>query len=385
MAYLHRYLEEPIRNDLAAKMVFIGGPRQTGKTTMARRIAEQCGDYTYLNWDRRPDRESIIRETFPAKAGVLVLDEVHKYGNWRQVVKGLYDTRGESLKIIVTGSARLDYYRRGGDSLQGRYHYHRLLPITLTELPSPTQSDLERLYRYGGFPEPFLKTDEVFTRRWSKEYRSRVIEEDLNGLEMVKDISLLEHLALRLPDLVGSPLSLNSLRGDLGVSHQTIQRWVTILERLYAVFRIYPFGAPAIRAVKKEAKHYHFDWNQVGDRGARFENLVAVHLLKWCWFRNDSLGYDTELCYVRDTDGREVDFAIVENGKPMAFIECKYADRQPSKSLRYVKSKFPGIPATQVCFEECDDYINRDGIRVCPAVVLLREFAVPDVSPTGAS
>jgi predicted AAA+ superfamily ATPase len=328
----------------------------------------------YLNWDAATDREKIIKETFPAGPGFLILDEIHKYSRWRQVVKGLFDKRREELQILVTGSARLDYYRRGGDSLQGRYHFYRLLPLTYAELGSDSQSTVKDLMVYGGFPEPFRMQSERQTRRWSREYRSRVIQGDLSDLENVQDLGMIESLAIRLPELVGSPLSLNALREDLQVSHQSVSRWIAMLENLYMIFRVYPFGAPKIRAVKKEAKHYHLDWTVVTDWGVRFENLVACHLLKWCFYRQDTQGHDTELRYFRDVDKREVDFIIVENRLPIHFIECKTAEKEVSPALRYLKVRFPSVTSTQVVLEGDLDLVTKDGIRLCSADRFLKDL-----------
>jgi predicted AAA+ superfamily ATPase len=375
--YIKRYIETNVAQDLGKKMVFIGGPRQSGKTTMAKNICfpgKNLETERYLTWDALDDRHRIMKEDFPAGKGALVLDEIHKYSRWRQTVKGLFDKRGHELRILVTGSARLDHYRRGGDSLQGRYHFYRLLPLSLAELAQPTRSTLTDLLTYGGFPEPFLSASEKESNRWSNEYRSRVVLEDLRDLELVHDINLLDRLSLRLPELVGSPLSINSLREDLEVSHKAVTRWVSLLENLYAIFRIYPFGSPKIRAVKKEAKHYHMDWTLVKNPGARFENLIACHLLKWCFFLQDSEGRNLELRYFRDIDKREVDFVIVENGKPAQFIECKLAGTDVSSALRYLKERFSSVASTQVVLETEKDIVTKDGIRVCPAHVFLKEF-----------
>ena len=366
-----------MRSDLSRKMVFIGGPRQSGKTTLAKHLCKQKGvevDKRYFNWDAAEDRENIMRERFPAGAGPLVLDEIHKYSRWRQVVKGLFDKRGDELQILVTGSARLDYYRRGGDSLQGRYHFYRLLPLSCAELSIATMSTVQDLLMYGGFPEPFFLQSEKESRRWSREYRSRVILGDLADLENVQDVGIIEKMVLRLPDLVGSPLSLNSLREDLQVSHQSISRWVGMLENLYMIFRIYPFGAPKIRAVKKEAKHYHLDWTVVSDMAARFENLVACHLLKWVFYLQDLEGRDVELRYFRDVDKREVDFVIVEGNSPVHFIECKTSAREASQSLRYLKVRFPEVEATQVVLDNSVDLMTKEGIRLCSAHLLLKDL-----------
>jgi hypothetical protein len=375
--YLSRYIEAAVRSDLSRKMVFIGGPRQSGKTTLAKHLCHQEGFEAggrYFNWDAAEDRENIMREQFPAGPGLLVLDEIHKYSRWRQVVKGLYDKRGNELKILVTGSARLDYYRRGGDSLQGRYHFYRLLPLSCAELPLPTLSTVQDLLRYGGFPDPFLLQSERETRRWGREYRSRVILGDLADLEKVQDVGVVEKMVLRLPDLVGSPLSLNSLREDLQVSHQSISRWIGMLENLYMIFRIYPFGAAQIRAVKKEAKHYHLDWTVVPDMAAGFENLVACHLVKWVFYLQDQEGRNTELRYFRDVDKREVDFVVMEEDVPVKFIECKISSRDVSPSLRYLKARFPNVEATQVVLDKNIDLVTKDGIRLCSAHLFLKDL-----------
>ncbi len=372
-----RYVEPAIISDLSRKMVFLAGPRQSGKTTVAKKLlkaSKQDIETRYLNWDFAEDREKIIGESFPAGDGMLVLDEIHKYSRWRQTVKGLYDKRGDHLQIMVTGSARLDHYRHGGDSLQGRYHFHRLHPLSFAEIGGTSLSDLEDLLAFSGFPEPFLLASEKETKRWSREYRTRLVVEDLQDLERVKDIALVQQLVLRLPDLVGSPLSLNSLREDLQVAHQTVARWVQILENLYMIFRIYPFGSPTIRAVKKEAKHYHMDWTVISDPGARFENLVACHLLKWCHFLQDSEGRDMELRYFRDVDRREVDFVIMEDNKPLQFIECKSSRRERGRSLKYLKERFPQVEALQINLTSNKDVLDKHNIRLMPASKFLSQL-----------
>ncbi len=375
--YIHRYIEKTVFEDVKRKMVFVGGPRQSGKTTMAKQLCHAAGfdvKQRYMNWDASEDRENIILETFPTEPGFLILDEIHKYSRWRQVVKGLYDKRGDELSILVTGSARLDYYRRGGDSLQGRYHFFRLFPLTYTEIDPSGATTVNDLLVYGGFPEPFALQSEKESKRWSREYRSRIVRGELADLENVQDLGVIEKLSLRLPDLVGSPLSINALREDLQVSHQSVSRWITMLENLYMIFRIYPFGAPKIRAVKKEAKHYHLDWTAVKDKGKRFENLVACHLLKWSFFLQDTEGRDIELRYFRDVDKREVDFVIVEDGEPIHFIECKKSAKGFSRSLYYLKARFPSAKATQVSLENNADMMTKECVRLCPAHLFLPDF-----------
>jgi hypothetical protein len=365
---MKRYLAPQVERDLARKMVFIAGPRQVGKTTLALELLPDPAGY--LNWDVPEDRERILRRELPA-APILALDEIHKYHGWRNWLKGLWDRRGRKERILVTGSARLDYYRFGGDSLQGRYHMLRLHPFSVAELGIRDADGLKSLLALGGFPEPFLGGSEEEARRWSREYRNRLVREDLVGLEHVTDHGRLELLMLRLPELVGSPLSVNALREDLEVSHKAAERWLSILERLYAIVRLPPFGAPRIRAVKKARKHYHVDWSLVPGDGPRFENLVALHLLKWVHFESDARGRDLDLRFFRDVDGRETDFVVLENGRPIRLVEAKWADDAIAPGLRYLKARFPSAEAWQISATGKKDYLSPDGIRVAPAVGFL--------------
>jgi hypothetical protein len=351
-------------------MVFLGGPRQVGKTTLARSLLGRT-TRGYLGWDIDEHREQILRRELPP-VKFLVLDEIHKYRQWRNFLKGLFDAGPRDRRILVTGSARLDLYRRGGDSLQGRYHYLRLHPFSVAELALSSTRDLVQLATLGGFPEPFLGGSRTEARRWSREYRTRLVREDVATLENVQDLDTLELLALRLPRLVGAPLSINALREDLQVSHRTVSGWITILERLYAIFRVSPFGAPRIRAVKKAQKHYHLDWSVVEDEAARFENLVAGHLLKWVHHQQDVEGRELELRYFRDIDGREVDFVVTENDRPSVLVECKLSDAPVSQPLRYLLERFPDCEAWQISLRGKKDFETPEGIRVCPALGYLQ-------------
>jgi len=268
-----RYLFDNVKKSLQEKMVFVGGPRQVGKTTLAFQLlgAEKGSEPpAYLNWDIAAHRQAIMREEYPAESALIAFDEIHKFARWREAMKGFYDRYYPKKHALVTGSARLDFYRKGGDSLVGRYHYFRLHPFSLCEMSAkPTREDLDQLLRFGGFPEPLFAGSERGWRLWQKQRVSRVLEEDLLSLERVREVSLLGLLLDALPAKVGSPLSLQSLREDLQVSHESIQKWVQIFENLYLCFRLPPFGTSAIRAVKKEQKLYFWDWSQVAEPGAR--------------------------------------------------------------------------------------------------------------------
>ena len=375
---LERYLTDPIEDDLQRKMVFLGGPRQVGKTTLALALlrAIDTRHPGYLNWDSPQVRPGLLRGELPGEEPRLVLDEIHKFPRWRNLVKGLYDTEGDRVSLLITGSARLDQYRKGGDSLQGRYHYYRLHPLSLGELAAdPSPADLDALMQYGGFPEPFLAGNARMWRRWQRERQSRVLYEDLRDLENVRQVALVELLAEALPHRVGSPLSVRNLAEDLQVAHATVARWIEILENLYLCFRIPPFGAPRIRAVKKEAKLYLWDWSQTPGRGERFENLVACHLLKYCHFLEDTEGNRMQLRFLRDTDRREVDFVVTRDDAPLFAVECKSGDRSPSRVIEYFRQRTPIKNFYQVHLGRRDYVAN--GTRVLPFRTFCRELKLP--------
>jgi uncharacterized protein len=373
-----RYLRGPVEEDLKGRMVFIGGPRQVGKTVFAQGFLTppDIMHPAYLNWDDVQVRSSLMKGELPAGQPVIILDEIHKYARWRNLVKGFYDTRKTETAFIITGSARLDHYRKGGDSLHGRYHYYRLHPFSLRELNSnPSSTDVELLLRLGGFPEPLFRGEEKFWRRWQRERTHRVIYDDIRDLERVKEISLLELLAEELPRRVGSPLSVKNMREVLDVAHETVDRWVRVFERMYYCFRIPPHGAPRIRAVKKEQKLYLWDWTAVPERGARFENLVACQLLKYCHFVEDSEGYDMDLRFLRDTDKREVDFVVLKEGRPVFAVECKTGEKDISPALLYFKERAT-IPRCYQVHTGIRDY-EKEGIRVLPFFSFCKELEMP--------
>jgi len=376
-----RYIQSSVKKDLAKKMVFVGGPRQVGKTTLA--LGFLAGDATtenpaYLNWDDPESRALLLQGKIPRNQSLLLLDEIHKYARWRNLVKGLFDKHRSRLSILVTGSARLDYYRKGGDSLQGRYHYYRLHPFSLPELDADgLRASLDTLLRYGGFPEPLFAADEREWRRWQRDHRERVLREDLRDLERVREISLIELLLSHLPNCVGSPLSAASLGRLLQVAPATVENWIAILERLYVCFRIAPFGSSKIRAVRKEKKLYFWDWSEVPERGLRFENLVACQLLKYCHWIEDTQGYTMDLRYIRDTDKREVDFVVLRDGRPEFAVECKTGERSISSAAVYFKERTT-IPAFYQTHLGTQDYVDAGtGIRVIPFARFCRDLRLP--------
>lgn len=376
---IDRYLQTTVAGALKRKMAFVGGPRQVGKTTFALGFLGAKADEThpaYLNWDHPAVPPALRRAELPPRESLLVLDEIHKYARWRNLLKGIYDTEKSRRRILVTGSARLDYYRKGGDSLAGRYRYFRLHPFSLREMArAPVRSDVHALLKFGGFPEPLIAQNEAGLRIWRRDRLSRVVREDLRDLEQVREISLVEHLTDLLPSRVGSPLSVKSLREDLQVDHKTVERWLQILENLYVCFRVAPYGSPRIRAVKKERKLYLWDWTGIEDIGPRFENLVAAQLLKYCHWVEDTEGHAMELRYLRDTDRREVDFVVLRERKPLFAVECKSGEKAIGPAVRYFAERTPIPRFYQVHLGE--RHFETGKVTVLPFPQWCRELELP--------
>ncbi len=374
-----RYLTEAIVNDLNDKMIFLGGPRQVGKTTLAESIGKS--DYLhsqYLNWDNLQDREIIISYAFQGNAKLLIFDELHKYKDWKNHIKGIFDKYKKQFHMMITGSARLDLYRKGGDSLQGRYFYYRLHPFSIAELvgnkftgvvlkaldfpdsSKKNQNLLNNLWKFGAFPEPLFKQKEVFLKKWQNNRLDRLVKEDIRDTVFVRDLSSLQLLTNILPSKVASLLSINSLTNDLQVTFKTVSAWIEILENFYYHFRIYPFQSSLIKSLRKEPKLYLWDYSQVKDEGAKFENLIASHLLKFVHYLYDTQGQKAQLYFLRDQEGREMDFLVTIDEKPWFSVEVKLSDTSFSKQIKYFSERLK-IPFNyQVVMKPDIDFLQND-------------------------
>jgi len=371
-----RYIYPAILEFMQKRMVFVGGPRQVGKTTLCLAFLKEAraSSEAYLNWDDLESRKILKAGHLPSQK-VLLFDEIHKFKDWRNLIKGFYDKQKSQHQFLVTGSARLDIYRRGGDSLLGRYRYLNLHPLSVPELGLNSKSDLETLLKFGGFPEPFFMASEKEWRLWQRERLYRVVNDDIRDLEQLREYSSIELLAEELPRRVASPLSIKSLGEDLKVNPRTVEKWVQILEKVYYCFRILPFGAPRIRAVKKEKKLYLWDWSSIDSDGAKFENFVASHLLKYCDFIQDTEGHRMELRFLRDTDKREVDFVVLKDKQAIFAVECKTGQDHVSPHIRYFKERCSIKKFYQVHLGT-KDYQTQDGVRVLPFHTFCQEVGL---------
>ncbi|HDP95936.1 MAG TPA: ATP-binding protein [Candidatus Aminicenantes bacterium] len=349
---MKRYLEPFVVRDLAQKIVFLSGPRQVGKTTLARQL---INPHAYLNFDSAHDRKMIQDAEWDRSVPLVVFDELHKKKKWKSWIKGAFDTEGIPPGLLVTGSARLDTYRKGDDSLAGRFFHYRLHPLSVAEivryLETDPQKALDGILATGGFCEVYLRGEETFARRWRRSHLDTIVRQDLMDLNAVRDIKAIEILIDLLRDRVGSTVSFSSLARDLEVSVQTVKHWLTLLESLYVIFPVRPYHKQISRSILKAAKYYFFDTGAVkNEPGARLENAVATALLKEAHFLEDTLGHRMQLCYLRDKEKREVDFLVVRDGKPEKMIEVKLKEESFSPSLFYFSRFFQNIERFQVVY-----------------------------------
>ncbi|MFH1594127.1 MAG: ATP-binding protein [Candidatus Omnitrophota bacterium] len=380
------------------QMVFIVGPRQVGKTTVSLMAKEFTSQFSYLNWDNL-DHRKIILEGVNSVAGfagldkltseipIIVFDEIHKYGKWKTFLKGFFDTYKGKVKIIVTGSSRLNVYKKGEDSLMGRYFPYRLHQLSLAELEridlsgkeisDPFQSKsnyFEKLFKNGGFPEPFLKNDLKFLNRWKNLRQEQLIREDIRDLSRIRELGQIELLAEILKHQAGQLTNYSSLANKVNVSSDTIRRWIDTLQSFFYCFSVQPWSKNIPRSLIKEPKTYLWDWINVNEEGSRAESFVASHLLKAVHYWTDRGLGQYGLWFIRDKEKREVDFLVSRDKKPWFLVEVKLSSKSGvSKNLRYFHEKIKAKHAFQVVFDM--DCILKDCFKhIEPIIVPARTF-----------
>ena len=365
LSFFNRYLLKTLRIDLKDKILIITGPRQSGKTTLAKNLFNQ---FDYLNYDNREDHKIILEKSWDRKKKYIIFDEIHKKLKWKAWIKGVYDTEGLLPGIVVTGSARMNTYKKMGDSLAGRFFHYRLHPFDIKEIVKSqkitNKEAYERLIRYGGFPEPFLRGTKVFYGKWKKSHLDTILKEDIMSFLNIKSIHSMETLIQLLKGCVGSPSSYRSLQEDLDCSEKTIKSWITILENFYVLFTVTPWHKNISRSVKKQPKFYFYDIAQINNPAAQLENLVACALLKELHFREDVKGETWGLFYLKTKDRVEVDFLITKDNKPYYLIEVKSSLDQVAKGLSYFANKFKQINKVQLVLNLKKEKTFQNGIEI---------------------
>lgn len=357
---MQRYLFNQILKDLSKKMVFITGPRQVGKTYLAKQIMGKFQNPQYLNFDNFTDRNIINEMSWVQNSDILIFDEIHKMKNWKNYLKGVYDSKKSGQAILITGSARLDTFRQSGDSLAGRYFHHRLNPFSVKELASKITAyeAVDKLNNFGGFPEPILQSlnlpaeDAVIeAERWKNQYYTDLIREDILEFSRINEINTMKTLVEVLRLKVGSPLSINSIAEDLQASPNTIKKYINILESLYVIFLVRPLHKNIARSILKEPKIYFYNTSYIkGDAGIKLENTTAVCLLKHVQYLYDAKGANYSLNYLRTKDGKEIDFVVAKDDKPLQFLEVKLSSKQLSAPLLYFSARYPEVESVQLVY-----------------------------------
>jgi len=343
------------------QMVFVAGPMQAGKTFLTKMIAQKFTNSYYFNWDIIDEKRKLIEnpsfyENINLKddsTPLVIFDELHKFPDWKNYLKNVFDRDKDNFKFIVSGSGRLDLFQKGGDSLAGRYLLFHLWPFTLAELSgsnlnfekfikNPLKINLKKntsiqiwedLKLYSGFPDPYLQKDARFYKIWSNTYKKQLLREDIRDLSSLRSSENVEILYSLLPSKIGSLLSMANLSRDIKVSFDSIKSWLALFENFFMVFRISPWTAKISRAITKEKKIYLFDYASIDSKGAKFENMVALELYRAVSNWNDTGLGEFSLNFIRNREKQEVDFVLIKKNKPFLLIETKLSNDTPGKSL----------------------------------------------------
>lgn len=362
-----RSITEYIQTDLDKKIVLLSGPRQCGKTFLSKSM---YANNEYLNFDSELDRKKIRSGNWNRDQDLIIFDEIHKMKNWKRWLKGIYDTEGNRPRILATGSARMDTFRKTGDSLAGRHFLFRLHPLTFNEVANSNQDltpkeIIRRFLEVSNFPEPFLENSPTYYKRWSKGHLDKIIRHDLVELEKVRELKQIEILVELLSESVGSTISYAGLARTLEVSPHTVKKWIQILESLFVIFIVTPYSRGIAKSILKEPKVYFYDIGRVrSGEAAKIENLVACHLLKETHFLEDTQGADTSLHYVKDKNKNEIDFAVIKDKKVHSLVEVKSSKDEVSKSLHSFKEKLKPANTVQVVMNLDREYSTKNGVQV---------------------
>lgn len=362
---MKRKIYNKIVSDLKKKMVFIVGPRQVGKTWLAKKVMSEYKNPIYLNYDSSDHREIIKKQSWLPDVDLIVFDEIHKMPKWKNYLKGVYDTKIETIHILVTGSARMDAFKKVGDSLAGRFFVHHLFPFTMAELKGSGFNDtMNLLIERSGFPEPLLATNIEDVNRWRSLYTESLLGQDVLEFQDIDKVNAIRQVYQLLKNKVGSPISYSTIARDIGIAPATVKKYIEILEAIYIIFIIKPYTHKISRSILKEPKIYFFDYALITDIGAKFENFVALALYKHIKLKNDLNGTLYSLGFLRTKEKKEIDFVLSDDKKNLIeIIEAKFSDSEVSKTLEYFIDKYK-VKGTQVVYNLKTERVSNNGAEI---------------------
>ncbi len=375
---MDRAIKSYILKDLPEKIILISGPRQTGKTTLAKTLYPKM-NYDYFNFDALEDRQGLLQQAWDRSKKLIIFDELHKMQKWKQWLKGIYDTEGIPPQLLVTGSAKLNTFKKVGDSLAGRYFGFNLHPLDLKELQQLNNVDpkelFQQLWHCSGFPEPFFKGSQTYYKRWRTSHLDIILRQDLIDLYTVQDLVAINNLVLLLKSRVGSSVSYSNLARDLQKDVNTIKRWLIMLEELYVIYRVTPYSNKIARSLLKEPKFYFYDHNYAETNdGAKLENLVANALIKELSFIHNTLGENTQLHYLRTKDGKEIDFLVTINQQPVLMLEVKTKEELPSNHFAHFAKFLPDVKKIQLVKSLTREKTFPNGLEIRSLIPWLANF-----------
>jgi len=381
---MRRKIYNKIVSDLQKKMVFIVGPRQVGKTWLAKRIMNEYKNPIYLNYDNSDHREIIKNQSWLSDVDLIVFDEIHKMPKWKNYLKGVYDTKIDTIHILVTGSARMDAFKKVGDSLAGRFFVHHLFPFTIAELKgSGFDNAMSLLMERSGFPEPLLATNIEDVNRWRSLYTESLLGQDVLEFQDIDKVNAIRQVYQLLKNKVGSPINYSNIARDIGIAPATVKKYIEILEAIYIIFIIKPYTHKISRSILKEPKIYFFDYASITDVGAKFENFVALALYKHIKLKNDLNGTLYSLGFLKTKEKKEVDFALADSQNNLIeIIESKVSDESTSKTLEYFLGKYK-VLGTQVVYNLNIERISKNGAQIRKAEKYLENLEEYDTKISG--
>jgi predicted AAA+ superfamily ATPase len=379
-----RRIQEDIKDSLGFfPVVAIIGPRQVGKTTLAKQLISDLGKPAiYLDLELRSDLFKLNdAELFFSQHpdDLIVIDEIQNKRELYPLLRALVDKTRRPGQFLLLGSASPELIRHSSESLAGRIAYHQLYPFDLTEI-AETASQNE-LWVRGGFPMALLAKKDELASRWMENFISTYLNRDLLQLGLNASSTVIRHLWTMMAHLNGQLFNATSLANSLGVTMPTIKRYVDFLEEAFLLKRLHPFSWNISKRLVKSPKVYLTDTgvlhHLIGISG--FDGLSGNPIIGSSWesfVLNQILAIkkdQIDLWFYRTHQGTEVDLVFTKGLKIVATAEIKY-----SNSPQLTKGNLQAIadlnaPINFVITPSSDDYLFKERIRICSITTFIKD------------